>query len=114
MSPELLNLHQVISELEIAEDIMLDNCKQAAQDMLKFSEKANNILKSADSVTYDQEGMLTLRFMDNFIFIWNFVALCNNFIDLANNVIMVLQRSKETAEDFKAKLLAEEQLSLCN
>lgn len=37
--------------------------------------------------------------------------MCNNLIDWANNVINVLQRSKESAEDFKAKLLAEEQLS---
>lgn len=56
MSPELLNLHQVISELQVAEDIMLDNCKQAALDLMTFSEKANKILKGADSVTYDQEG----------------------------------------------------------
>lgn len=59
MSPELLNLHQVISELQVAEDIMLDNCKQAAVDFMTFSEKANKIVQSAESVTYDQEGKKT-------------------------------------------------------
>lgn len=64
MSPELLNLHQVISELQIAEEIMLDNCKQAAVDLKSFSEKANKILKNAERVTYDQEGnQISLKYI---------------------------------------------------
>lgn len=58
MSPELLNLHQAISELQIAEDIMLDNYKQTFADFASFADKGNKILESADSVTYDQEGKM--------------------------------------------------------
>lgn len=53
MSPELLNLHQAISELQVTEEIMLDNHKQTVETM----EKARKILESADSVTYDQKGV---------------------------------------------------------
>lgn len=60
MSPELLNLHQVISEMQVAEDVMLDNHKQTAEELVAIAEKANKILRSADSVTYDQEGNFLL------------------------------------------------------
>lgn len=56
MSPEMLNFHQVISELEIAEENMLDNHKQTIEVLLATYEKAARLLQTAEEVTYDQEG----------------------------------------------------------
>lgn len=56
MSPELLNFHQVISELQIAEDIMLDNHKQVAEELMANTKKAERLLRITDAVAYDAEG----------------------------------------------------------
>lgn len=40
-----------------------------------------------------------------------FLVYCKEWIDLVNNTMNVLQRSKDLAEDYKAKLAAEEQMS---
>lgn len=56
MTPEMLNFHQVISELEIAEENMLDNQKQVVDELQATYEKALNLLRMTDEVTYDQEG----------------------------------------------------------
>lgn len=60
MSPELLNFHQVISELQLAEDVMLDNHKQTAEELMADAEKALKLLRVADDVAYDSEGILIL------------------------------------------------------
>lgn len=56
MTPELLNFHQVISELQAAEDNMLDNHKQAIDQLHAATNRAEMLLRMADDVTYDQEG----------------------------------------------------------
>lgn len=56
MTPEMLNFHQVISELEVAEENMLDNHKQTTDELLATYEKALRLLRMTDEVTYDQEG----------------------------------------------------------
>lgn len=56
MTPEMLNFHQVISELEIAEENMLDNHKQTTDELYATYQKAIGLLKTTDEVTYDQEG----------------------------------------------------------
>ncbi|KAJ8943973.1 hypothetical protein NQ318_013554 [Aromia moschata] len=40
MTPEMLNFHQVISELQVAEDNMLDNHKQTIEDLYAAYQKA--------------------------------------------------------------------------
>lgn len=57
MTPELFNFHQVITELQVAEDNMLDNHKQTTEQMFLISQKAEQVLRTADEVTYDQEGI---------------------------------------------------------
>lgn len=64
MSPELLNLHQVISELQVAEEVMLDNHKQTAEEVAGIMQKINKILSSADNVMYDPEGNLMVFIVD--------------------------------------------------
>lgn len=56
MTPELFNFHQVITELQVAEDNMLDNHKQTTEQLFLMSQKAEQVLRTTDEVTYDQEG----------------------------------------------------------
>lgn len=56
MTPEMLNFHQVISELQVAEDNMLDNHKQTTEDLYSAYQKAIELLRMTDDVTYDQES----------------------------------------------------------
>lgn len=56
MTPELLNFHQVITELQVAEDNMLDNHKQTTEQLFILSQKAEQLLRTADEVTYDQDS----------------------------------------------------------
>lgn len=60
MSPEMLNFHQVISDLQMTEDVMLDNHKQTAEELMTDAEKAFKLLRMADDVAYDTEGIESL------------------------------------------------------
>ncbi|KAJ8918747.1 hypothetical protein NQ315_015067 [Exocentrus adspersus] len=93
LTPELLNFHQVISELEVAEDNMLDNHKQTTEDLFAAYQKAVELLRMTDDVTYDQE------------------VYCKKWEELINNSLSFLGHAQEIVEDYKAKLAAEEQLS---
>lgn len=53
----MLNFHQLVSELQVAEDNMLDNHKQTIEQLYAAAEKAERILRTTDDVTYDQDGM---------------------------------------------------------
>ncbi|XP_050515665.1 kinesin-like protein Klp10A [Diabrotica virgifera virgifera] len=93
MTPEMLNLHQFISELEVAEENMLDNHKQTIDEMEATLVKASELRRMADTVAYDQE------------------AYCKSWEELIDNSLSILVRAKEIVEDYKGKLAAEEQLS---
>ncbi|XP_063929493.1 kinesin-like protein Klp10A isoform X2 [Zophobas morio] len=93
MTQEMLNFHQVISELEIGEENMLDNHKQTIEELLATYEKAVALFRMTDEVTYDQEGY------------------CKNWEELIDNALACLVRSKEVVADYKAKMSAEELLS---
>nr|XP_023020702.1 kinesin-like protein Klp10A [Leptinotarsa decemlineata] len=93
MTPEMLNLHQFISELEVAEENMLDNHKQTIEEMQGAHQKAVELLRMAETVAYDQE------------------AYCRSWEELIDNSLSFLVHAKEIVEDYKAKLAAEEQLS---
>lgn len=55
MSAELLNLHQVINELQNAEDVMLENHKQVSEELQTAAKKADRLLRVTDKVSYDAE-----------------------------------------------------------
>ncbi|KRT78849.1 Kinesin [Oryctes borbonicus] len=93
MTPELLNFHQVISELQAAEDNMLDNHKQTIDQLHATAHRAERILRMADDVTYDQE------------------AYCKAWEELLDNTVTYIVRAQEIVTDYKAKLATEEQLS---
>ncbi|XP_060515811.1 kinesin-like protein Klp10A isoform X2 [Cylas formicarius] len=93
MTPEMINFHQVISELELAEDNMLDVHKQTTEIMLNSYEKAIQLLQTTEAVTYDQE------------------AYCRKWEEIINNTVPALEKARETVDDYKAKMAAEEQLS---
>lgn len=63
MTPELLNFHQVISELQAAEDNMLDNHKQTIDQLRVTVHQAERLLRMTDDVTYDQEGIVCIYFL---------------------------------------------------
>lgn len=61
MTPELFNFHQVISELQADEENMLDIHKHTIEQMFLMSQKADQLLHTAEEVTYDQEGKINCR-----------------------------------------------------
>ncbi|CAG9863478.1 unnamed protein product [Phyllotreta striolata] len=93
MTPEMLNLHKFISELEIAEENMLDNQKETIDEMQRSLAKAIELRRTADTVAYDQE------------------VYCKMWKDLIDNTLSLLVRAQEHVEDYRQKLAAEEQLS---
>lgn len=60
MTPEMLNLHQFISELETAEENMLENHRQYMDQLLDAYNRAQELLRNSDTVAYDQEGKVML------------------------------------------------------
>uniref|UniRef100_A0A1Y1MUK5 Kinesin-like protein n=1 Tax=Photinus pyralis TaxID=7054 RepID=A0A1Y1MUK5_PHOPY len=94
MSPEMLNFHQMISEIQIAEDTMLDVHKQTLENFLPvIIEKGNKYLKMADDVAFDQE------------------AYCAAWEELIINSMHGLTRAREVITNLRSKMADEEQLS---
>ncbi|XP_076261313.1 kinesin-like protein Klp10A isoform X2 [Rhynchophorus ferrugineus] len=93
MTPELLNFHQVLSELQRAEDNMLDYHKQTSEAMLVAYQKMVELYRTTEDVEYDPE------------------AYCRKWDETLSNILETLSRAKEYVEDYKIKLAAEEQLS---
>ncbi|CAH0562180.1 unnamed protein product [Brassicogethes aeneus] len=93
MTPELLNFHQVISDIQIAEDNMLDNHKQTYEELATIFKKTGELLRVTDVVTYDQE------------------VYSKQWVELIDNTLSLFVNAKEIVEDFRAKMAAEEQLS---
>ncbi|CAG9759905.1 unnamed protein product [Ceutorhynchus assimilis] len=93
MTPEMLNFHQVISELEIAEDNMLDNHKQTIEAMQIAYHKSVEMLQTTEEVGYDQE------------------VYCRKWEELLDSMIVTLSNAKKHVGDYKNILAAEEQLS---
>lgn len=93
MTLEMLDFHQVISDLEIAEDNMVEIHKQTSEDITITAKKITQLLKVPNEVTYDTK------------------AYCKKFEELVNGGLTTLVRAKEIIEDYKAKLSAEEQAS---
>lgn len=56
MTPEMLNLHQFISELEIAEENMLENHRLYIDQLHDAYTTAQELRRNADTVAYDQES----------------------------------------------------------
>ncbi|KAK9890088.1 hypothetical protein WA026_008898 [Henosepilachna vigintioctopunctata] len=93
MTLELLDFHQVISDLQFAEDNMLDNHKQTFEELQVVVEKTMQLLKKTEEVAYDQE------------------AYCRNWKDQMQKIMPILVKSVELVDDYEMKLAAEEQLS---
>ncbi|KAF5294725.1 hypothetical protein FQA39_LY00209 [Lamprigera yunnana] len=83
MTPEMLNFHQMVSELQVAEDNMLDNHKQLLENLMSVVEKGDNYLKMADDVAFDQEAYCTA---------WN---------ELLSSLIDEVFKAKTVVEDFR-------------
>ncbi|ERL95529.1 hypothetical protein D910_12791 [Dendroctonus ponderosae] len=93
MTPEMLNFHQVISELQAAEDNMLENHKATIEAIQIAYHRSVELLQTTEEVDYDQE------------------AYCRKWDELLTNAIGTLSRAKQHVDDYKGKLAAEEQLS---
>lgn len=93
MTPEMLNFHQSVMEVQMAEENMLDNHKQTVETLFAAHQKAEQLLRMTDDVTYDQE------------------VYCRKWKELMDDTIAVLINSQEMVEFYKAKLADEEQLS---
>ncbi|XP_066255232.1 kinesin-like protein Klp10A isoform X1 [Euwallacea similis] len=93
MTPEMLNFHQVISELQVAEDSMLDNHKQTVEALKKAYHRANTLQQMTEEVDYDQE------------------VYCRDWDLFLRDMMDTLSKAKKHVDDYKNKLTAEEQLS---
>ncbi|XP_049817868.1 kinesin-like protein Klp10A isoform X2 [Aethina tumida] len=93
MTPELLNFHQVISDIQLSEENMLDNHKQTCEEMAVIYKKAVELLRTTDEVTYDQD------------------LYSKQWVELIDNALETFVKAKDIVDDFRAKLAAEEQLS---
>lgn len=93
MTPEMFNFHQMISELQIAEDNMLDIHKQTLEQFLIIIEKGNRYLKMADDVAFDQE------------------AYCTAWDELSTTGMSALVKAREVIAVLRSKMADEEQLS---
>lgn len=93
MTPELLNFHQVISELEIAEENVLENHKKTVEYLKTAASKAETILQISYNVTYDQE------------------VYCNAWKSFLDQTASVIKKARESVEHYSAKLVDEERLS---
>ncbi|XP_031336179.1 kinesin-like protein KIF2A [Photinus pyralis] len=94
MTPEMLKFHQMISEINIAEDTMLDVHKQTLDNFLPvIIEQGSKYLKMAEEVEFDQE------------------AYCAVWEELISNAMRELTRAREAITNLRSKMAAEEQLS---
>ncbi|XP_065166429.1 kinesin-like protein Klp10A isoform X3 [Atheta coriaria] len=93
MTPEMLNFHQVVSDLQMAEDAMLDNHKQTYETMYTNTQKMQVLLRAADDVTYDQE------------------EYCQAWESVIESSMATLDQAREIVADYKAKMANEEQVS---
>ncbi|XP_025831213.1 kinesin-like protein Klp10A isoform X3 [Agrilus planipennis] len=93
MTPEMLKFHEVISELQIAEDNMLDNHKQTIDQLYTAADKAEKILKMTDEVDYDTE------------------AYCKSWNNILDSLEASIKQAKNVIKDYELKLAVEEQLS---
>lgn len=57
MTPEMLNFHQVVSELQAAEDNMLENHKATIEAIQIAYHRSVELLQTTEEVDYDQEGI---------------------------------------------------------
>lgn len=112
MTPEMLNFHQVISDLQLAEENMVESHKLIVDQMYSTAEKAERILQMTDKVTYDQEGnyYITISYFYHQYLIF-LLAYCKSMEDLFDSLMSSMHNYKDLVADFKSKLAAEEQLS---
>lgn len=93
MTLEMMNFHQVLSDLQQSEEQVLDQHRATIQQLKEAATLAERILKPTEDVTYDHE------------------VYCTAFADLISKTMQCLQKSAEKVADYKAKLLVEEQVS---
>lgn len=93
MTPEMLNFHQVLSELQQSEEQVLDQHRALIQQLKEATTLSERILKPTEDVTYDHE------------------VYCNAIADVVSKTMQCLQKTAEKVADYKAKLLVEEQVS---
>lgn len=97
MTVEMLNFQQVVTELQMAEENLIEKHKLYIEWLYAAAKKAEQLLQTTDDVAYDQE------------------EYCNSMEELmdqqGSTFGSVVSKSKELIADFKNKLAAEEQLS---
>ncbi|KAK5642302.1 hypothetical protein RI129_008469 [Pyrocoelia pectoralis] len=93
ISEDLANFHQVVSELQIAEDKMVKNHQDLITQLNTVTKKGQSLLKMSNIVDYDQE------------------QYCVAWDNLLTNTINTLNKAKQIGMDFKSKLVKEEKLS---
>ncbi|XP_063375432.1 kinesin-like protein Klp10A isoform X2 [Cydia amplana] len=93
MSAEMYNFHEAISELQRAEDEVLDNHKAISDYMQHAQQRCMQLLQLTRAVDYDQDAYATQ---------WE---------ELLNELLAVLAQSRDLVAEFRAKMQQEEHIS---
>lgn len=93
MSAEMYTFHEAISELQRAEEEVLDNHKAVSDYMQHAQQRAAQLLQLTRAVDYDQDAYATQ---------WE---------ELLNEQLAVLAQSRDLVAEFRAKMQQEEHIS---
>ncbi|XP_047984624.1 kinesin-like protein Klp10A isoform X3 [Leguminivora glycinivorella] len=93
MSAEMYTFHEAISELQRAEDEVLDNHKAISDYMQHAQQRCLQLLQLTRAVDYDQDAYATQ---------WE---------ELLNEQLAVLAQSRDLVAEFRAKMQQEEHIS---
>ncbi|XP_063548235.1 kinesin-like protein Klp10A isoform X6 [Cydia strobilella] len=93
MSAEMYTFHEAISELQQAEDEVLDNHKAISDYMQHAQQRCLQLLQLTRAVDYDQDAYATQ---------WE---------ELLNEQLAVLAQSRDLVAEFRAKMQQEEHIS---
>lgn len=121
MSDDLLNQHAAISDLQQAEEIVVDQHKAINEFLAQFVPESRELYNMTNSVEYDQDGenivknkfylkKKTINLM-RAILIWIFSAYSKRGEEIFAQLADLATTCRNLMADFRGKLAQEEMLS---
>lgn len=110
MTPDMVSFHQIISELQAAEDAMLEFNQNAFQEMKGLMGRFEALQKSSESTDFDAESKYSIVKVVLFSFVV-FAAYCENWCSLTRKFMVNLEKSASMCENYLGKVAAEENMS---
>ncbi|XP_045537879.1 kinesin-like protein Klp10A isoform X3 [Papilio machaon] len=116
MSAEMFTFHEVIDELQRAEEEVLDNHKAVADYLQHALQRCSQLFAITRDVDYDQDGLSHWRKRARaeraHHSAWsNKLAYATQWEELLNEQLVVLAQSRDLVAKFRAKMQQEEHMS---